>query len=120
VDHLIVFALLSLIGLNMIRESRSKCCNSACDAGNESLYGPGPISTSGPKPGKPLDPRHATSYGMKPGNRSLPKPGKSFDLRTMLAMSVATSSDGVAVGVSLACLNPDIIPAVAAMGMTRC
>jgi len=118
VDHWIVFALLSLIGLNMIRESRSKCCNSACDAGNESLYGPGPISTSGPKPGKPLDPRHATSYGMKPGNRSLPKPGKSFDLRTMLAMSVATSIDALAVGVSFAFLNADILRAVSVIGMT--
>jgi len=118
VDHWIVFALLSLIGLNMIRESRSECCDVACDAGNGSLSGPKPESTSDQKHENSLNPRHGSPSGLKSGSRSRPKQGTSFDLRTLLAMSVATSIDALAVGISFAFLNVSILRAVSVIGIT--
>ena len=78
VDHWIVFALLSLIGLNMVRESR----NDSCD----------------------------NPYGSNTGN--------SYDLKNMLMLSVATSIDALAVGVSFAFLRVDIIVAISIIGVT--
>ncbi|MDY4610819.1 MAG: manganese efflux pump MntP family protein [Sphaerochaetaceae bacterium] len=70
VDHWVAFALLGLIGFNMIRESRSQeeCCND------------------------------------------------SFSFKTMLPLAVATSIDALAVGISFAFLQVDIIPAVCSIG----
>jgi putative Mn2+ efflux pump MntP len=41
----------------------------------------------------------------------------SFGVRTMLMLAIATSIDAAAVGVSLALLNEDIVPAVALIGV---
>lgn len=71
VDHWIAFALLSLIGLNMIKEARG--------------------------PAKRLNP--------------------AFTPKVMLPLAVATSIDALAVGVTLAVLRVDIIPAVCFIGI---
>jgi putative Mn2+ efflux pump MntP len=71
IDHWIAFALLGLIGLNMIRESRED--EEAC-----------------------LD--------------------CSFGFRAMLPLAIATSIDALAVGVTFAFLQVDIVPAVAFIG----
>ena len=72
IDHWIAFALLGLIGLNMVRESRED--EEEC-----------------------LD--------------------CSFSFRAMLPLAVATSIDALAVGVTFAFLQVDIIPAVCFIGI---
>ena len=72
IDHWIAFALLGLIGLNMIRESRED--EEEC-----------------------LD--------------------CSFSFRAMLPLAVATSIDALAVGVTFAFLQVDIVPAVCFIGI---
>ena len=72
IDHWIAFALLGLIGLNMIRESRED--DEEC-----------------------LD--------------------CSFSFRAMLPLAIATSIDALAVGVTFAFLQVDIIPAVCFIGI---
>lgn len=71
VDHWIAFALLGLIGANMIKESFG---------GSESL-------------------------------------DNSFSPKAMLPLAVATSIDALAVGVTFACLNVEIISAVSLIGI---
>lgn len=73
IDHWIAFALLGLIGFNMIRESREE--EVEC-----------------------LD--------------------CSFSFRAMLPLAVATSIDALAVGVTFAFLQVDIVPAVCFIGAT--
>lgn len=70
-DHWIAFILLSLIGINMIREARDE---------DESI-------------------------------------DSSFSIFAMLPLAIATSIDALAVGVSFACLQVDIIPAVMFIGV---
>ena len=71
-DHWIAFVLLSIIGVNMIRESRDKSC--------EVL-------------------------------------NSSFGPKAMLPMALATSIDALAVGVTFAFLQVEIIPAVSFIGV---
>lgn len=72
VDHWIVFVLLTVIGVNMIRESRNDHCENVGDA---------------------------------------------FNLKSMMVLSIATSIDALAVGVTFAFLQVDIIPAVTFIGI---
>ncbi len=74
IDHWIAFALLGMIGANMIKES-------GCQE-------------------EESDP--------------------SFDVRSMLILSVATSIDALAVGVTFAFLQVQIVPAVSFIGATTC
>lgn len=73
IDHWIAFVLLSVIGINMIRESRNKHCENV---------------------------------------------GNHFELKKMAILSLATSIDALAVGVTLAFLQVNIIPAVSMIGIT--
>lgn len=72
VDHWIAFLLLSIIGINMIRESRDEA---------ERLE-------------------------------------DSFNLRSMTVLSLATSIDALAIGVTFAFLQVNIIPAILLIGIT--
>lgn len=72
VDHWIAFALLLLIGLNMVRESRSSEADESSDR---------------------------------------------FDFKTMLPLAVATSIDALAVGVTFAFLQVNIVAAVSFIGV---
>lgn len=72
VDHWIAFALLTIIGANMIRESFGK---------DEEL-------------------------------------NDSFSFKTMLPLAVATSIDALAVGVTFAFLEVQIVPAISLIGVT--
>ena len=72
-DHWIAFALLLLIGVNMIREALSGKEESA---------------------------------------------NASLDFKTMLLLAIATSIDALAVGISFACLNVKLLPAVITIGIT--
>lgn len=71
-DHWIAFILLSIIGLNMIKESRGPC--------------------------EVMEDR--------------------FNLKDMVVLSLATSIDALAVGVTFAFLGVEIIPAVTMIGVT--
>ncbi len=72
IDHWIVFALLTIIGINMIRESRGEA--------------------------EDLD--------------------VSFGPKSMLPLAVATSIDALAVGITFAFLEVQIVPAVCMIGVT--
>ncbi|BAE83000.1 manganese efflux pump MntP [Desulfitobacterium hafniense] len=72
IDHWIAFILLSLIGLNMIKESRGPC--------------------------EIIEDR--------------------FNLKDMIILSLATSIDALAVGITFAFLHVDIVPAVSMIGVT--
>lgn len=71
IDHWVAFILLSIIGINMLKEARSEA---------ESL-------------------------------------DDSFDIKTMLLLAIATSIDALAVGVTFAFLNVDIVSAVSFIGV---
>lgn len=73
IDHWITFALLAVIGINMIRES----------------------------------------LGQEEGETD-----DSFSFRTMLPLAVATSIDALAVGVTFAFLQVNVLPAVCLIGIT--
>lgn len=73
IDHWIAFVLLSIIGVNMILESRKCTCEEVDD---------------------------------------------SFGFKSMLVLAVATSIDALAVGITLAFLKVDILPAVSFIGLT--
>jgi len=73
VDHWAAFILLSVIGINMLRESRNEHCENV---------------------------------------------GSSFCIKNMLVLSVATSIDALAIGITFAFLQVDIIPAVSLIGAT--
>lgn len=73
IDHWIAFILLSIIGTNMIRESRNEYCENV---------------------------------------------GNSFKLKEMTVLSLATSIDALAIGVTFAFLQVNIIPAVSIIGIT--
>lgn len=73
IDHWVAFILLSVIGINMIKESR---------------------------------------------NENIENAGDSFSIKTMTVLSLATSIDALAVGVTFAFLQVDIIPAVSMIGVT--
>ncbi len=72
IDHWIVFVLLSIIGFNMIRESRNEHCENV---------------------------------------------GNSFRLKNMMVLSLATSIDALAIGVTFAFLQVNIIPAISMIGI---
>ncbi|NLK88438.1 MAG: manganese efflux pump [Clostridiaceae bacterium] len=72
IGHWIAFALLCIIGINMIRESRNEHCENVGDA---------------------------------------------FNVKSLTVLAVATSIDALAVGVSFAFLQVDIVPAVALIGV---
>jgi putative Mn2+ efflux pump MntP len=71
IDHWIAFILLSVIGINMIKESRNTC----------------------------------------------EIPDDSFDIKGMTLLALATSIDALAIGVTFAFLQVEIIPAVAMIGI---
>jgi putative Mn2+ efflux pump MntP len=73
IDHWIAFILLSIIGINMIRESRNEHCENV---------------------------------------------GNKFSLKNMILLSLATSIDALAIGVTLAFLQVNIVPAVTMIGIT--
>lgn len=73
VDHWIAVILLSIIGINMIRESRKEHCENV---------------------------------------------GDSFNLKNMTVLSLATSIDALAIGVTFAFLQVNIISAISMIGIT--
>jgi putative Mn2+ efflux pump MntP len=73
ISHWIAFILLSAIGINMIRESRSSHCEHV---------------------------------------------GNAFSFKSMVVLSVATSIDALAVGVTFAFMQVRIIPAILIIGVT--
>lgn len=83
-DHWIAFILLSIIGLNMIKESRQK-------------------ESSEPNPSDNIE-----------GTKSSKNP---LHFKEMIVLAIATSIDALAVGVTFAFLNVDIVPAVSFIGI---
>lgn len=75
IDHWVAFILLSVIGLNMIKEAMTTC----------------------------------------PGGDEL---NASVDVKTMVILAIATSIDALAVGITFAFLQVQLVPAVSFIGIT--
>jgi len=80
-DHWVAFALLAIIGINMIKESFEKECEECRE-------------------------------------ESVADEDKTLSFRNMSVLAVATSIDALAVGVTFAFLQIDIVPAVSFIGIT--
>ena len=103
VDHWIAFFLLGFIGVNMIRESKEAVQYSVLNL---------------PPNERPL--RLWVCQGCKFVDRYLgiKSDVDSIPAKDILLLAVATSIDALAVGISFAFLNVDIIPAVCLIGIT--
>lgn len=103
IDHWIAFVLLGLIGLNMIRESRSddcpegSCPNDVC-----------------PESGR--DESEEGDGESKGGSESAED--KPFGFKSMFIMAVATSIDALAVGITFAFLRVNMVTAIPLIGTT--
>ena len=103
IDHWIAFVLLGLIGLNMIRESRSddcpegSCQNDVC-----------------PESGR--DESEEGGGESKGGSESAED--KPFGFKSMFIMAVATSIDALAVGITFAFLRVNMVTAIPLIGTT--
>lgn len=103
IDHWIAFVLLGLIGLNMIRESRSddcpegSCPNDVC-----------------PESGRD----ESEEGGDESKGRSEPAEDKPFGFKSMFIMAVATSIDALAVGITFAFLRVNMVTAIPLIGTT--
>lgn len=103
IDHWIAFVLLGLIGLNMIRESRSddcpegSCSNDVCpERGRDESEEGGGESKGGGEPAE----------------------DKPFGFKSMFIMAVATSIDALAVGITFAFLRVNMVTAIPLIGTT--
>jgi putative Mn2+ efflux pump MntP len=101
-DHWIAFALLALIGAKMVRESLAKDETVACEdpaaAGEPSLPGDAGAAAT-------------DAVGAAAAKADI------RDLRTLLVLSVATSIDALAVGLSYSMLGADILFPALAIGI---
>lgn len=93
IDHWIAFVLLGLIGLNMIRESRSDDCP---ESGRDESEEGGDESKGGGEPAE----------------------DKPFGFKSMFIMAVATSIDALAVGITFAFLRVNMVTAIPLIGTT--
>lgn len=104
-DHWIAFALLALIGGNMIREALNKDIpeNESNDSKDSRVM---PGSTDG-----------KDSYGLPGSTGHLPH-AADFGFRTMLGLAIATSIDALACGVSFALIGCNIWFCILIIGLT--
>ena len=112
IDHWIAFVLLGLIGLNMIRESRSddcpegSCPNDVCpESGRDE-------SEEGGDESREIDCLKSQEGGSEPAD------DKPFGFKSMFIMAVATSIDALAVGITFAFLRVNMVTAIPLIGTT--
>lgn len=112
IDHWIAFVLLGLIGLNMIRESRSddcpegSCSNDVCpESGRDE-------SEEGGGESGEIDCLKPEAGGGEPAE------DKPFGFKSMFIMAVATSIDALAVGITFAFLRVNMVTAIPLIGTT--
>ena len=100
IDHWIAFVLLGLIGINMIRESRSTEEEEMETSFGAKAMFPLAVATS-------IDSRSTEEEEME----------TSFGAKAMFPLAVATSIDALTVGITFAFLSVPIGPAVALIGV---
>ena len=112
IDHWIAFVLLGLIGLNMIRESRSddcpegSCPNDVCpESGRDE-------SEEGGDESREIDRSESEEGGGEPAE------DKPFGFKSMFIMAVATSIDALARGITFAFLRVNMVTAIPLIGTT--
>ena len=133
IDHWIAFVLLGLIGLNMIRESRSddcpegSCPNDVCpESGrDESEEGGGESreidclkSEEGRGESGEIDCLKPKEGGDESKGGGEPAEDKPFGFKSMFIMAVATSIDALAVGITFAFLRVNMVTAIPLIGTT--
>ena len=118
IDHWIAFVLLGLIGLNMIRESRSddcpegSCSNDVCpERGRDE-------SEEGGDESREIDRSESKEGGCESKGGSEPAEDKPFGFKSMFIMAVATSIDALAVGITFAFLRVNMVTAIPLIGTT--
>ena len=114
IDHWIAFILLGLIGLNMIRESRSddcpegSCSNDVCPEIDRSESGEGGHDES----------KESCLDASDEGCGGKPAGDNPFGFKSMFIMAVATSIDALAVGITFAFLKVNMFTAIPLIGVT--
>lgn len=108
IDHWIAFVLLGLIGLNMIRESRSDVCPES--GRDESEEGGGESGE--------IDCLKSEEGGGESKGGGEPAEDKPFGFKSMFIMAVATSIDALAVGITFAFLRVNMVTAIPLIGTT--
>ena len=118
IDHWIAFVLLGLIGLNMIRESRSddcpegSCSNDVCPEIDRSESEEGRGESGEIDCLKSEEGRGESKGGGEPAE------DKPFGFKSMFIMAVATSIDALAVGITFAFLRVNMVTAIPLIGTT--
>lgn len=133
IDHWIAFVLLGLIGLNMIRESRSddcpegSCPNDVCpergrdeseEGGGESREIDCLKSEEGGGETREIDCLKSEEGRGESKGGSEPAEDKPFGFKSMFIMAVATSIDALAVGITFAFLRVNMVTAIPLIGTT--
>ena len=116
IDHWIAFVLLGLIGLNMIRESRSddcpedSCPNDVCpESGRDE-------SEEGGDESREIDCLKPKAGDDESKGGGEPAEDKPFGFKSMFIMAVATSIDALAVGITFAFLRVNMVTAIPLIG----
>ncbi len=119
IDHWIAFILLGLIGLNMIRESRSdgstedSCPNDVCPEIDRSESEEDRCGES-----RGIDCLKSEEGGVESKGGSKPAKDRPFGFKSMFIMAVATSIDALAVGITFAFLRVNMVTAIPLIGAT--
>lgn len=111
VDHWIAFILLALIGGNMIKEALSDDNEEESEIRNLKRGGEGTID------GYSLELSSISPTGQIALSRQNNELKEILGFKTMLLLAIATSIDALAMGVTFAFLNVNIIPAISFIGI---
>ncbi len=122
VDHWIAFGLLTLLGVNLIREAREKEENIELEAfqklsGSQKQISVPPTSPHTPSMSLSASKSHTQASSVY--HTHISSPIKDLlSPASMLPLALATSIDALAVGVTFAFLEVPILPAVTLIGVT--
>lgn len=111
VDHWIAFILLALIGGNMIKEALSDDDEEESEMRNLKRGGEGTID------GYSLELNSISPTGQFALSRENNELKEILGFKTMFLLAIATSIDALAMGVTFAFLNVNIIPAISFIGI---
>ena len=117
IDHWIAFGLLTIIGVNMIREAAGESISQRDnETPSEDVETQGRRDTETQCQRSIANSQQPTAKSQKPTAKSQQPKANSF--RTMLILAIATSIDALAVGVTFAFLRVNIWKSILVIGIT--